>query len=135
MTLLSKGIELNLGLEQDAWPRVGNEVELILRKREKRTGRHQGVAVLALFLVSAGCGRRTIPPPEAAVRAYVLAVDNRDVEGLYQLMSDGARQAVSKDDLALLMEENQRELTELAAALEGGTFPPRNWCSVRSRTW
>lgn len=68
-----------------------------------------------------------VPEPEPTVAAYTAAVQAGDVEAVWAMMSEESRRAMSKDELARILREQEVELKEHA---EGLTSPER---TVRAR--
>jgi hypothetical protein len=73
------------------------------------------VAAPALAASLAACTQQqTIPAPEPMIDAYAEALNNKDAEAIYGMMSDESRRAISKEELRRVLDEQNKELGEHA---------------------
>jgi hypothetical protein len=72
---------------------------------------------LALTVLGGCRTTATVPAPEPVVAAYTEAVKSGDAAAIYELMSDESRRAISQDELARVLAEQQKELSEHADSL------------------
>lgn len=66
----------------------------------------------------AACSHATIPDPARALREYQQAIDQGDSAALHAMLSARARQTWSPDDVARVVQRDQRELRAYAHAFD-----------------
>lgn len=70
------------------------------------------------FLSSlSGCASPRVPDPEEAVRAYQLALEERNADALYELLTLDARAQTTLEEVRRLLESQQGELVEQSRRL------------------
>lgn len=74
------------------------------------------VATLALAFAS-GCGGGLSQGPSDTLRAYSRALEAKDVDAAYRLLSDEARRSISLEAFRKMVLENPEDVTEVARAL------------------
>ncbi len=65
-----------------------------------------------------GCAAKRPPSVETAVSDYARAALSQDVESMWSMMSDEAQARISKEELKLLLTQNEAELASRVEALK-----------------
>ncbi len=72
-----------------------------------------GIAFLALVLV-AGCGTSSVPDPRSAADQFADAAARGDSDAIYEMMTDEARAARTREDVGRIVKDEKAELAEEA---------------------
>jgi hypothetical protein len=72
-----------------------------------------GIAFLALVLV-AGCGASSVPDPRSAADQFADAAARGDSDAIYEMMTDEARAARTREDVGRIVKDEKAELAEEA---------------------
>jgi len=75
------------------------------------------LAAVAAIGMSACASQQSIPAPEPMVDAYAEALNSKDADAIYGMMSDESRRAISKDELRRVLDEQGKELSEHAKSV------------------
>lgn len=70
-----------------------------------------------VLLLLSGCARQTIPEPGSAVRAYSEAARKGDSQAIYDMLSERSRRDLRAADVARIVRDERRELSDQAAAI------------------
>jgi hypothetical protein len=81
-----------------------------------RSSRHPFAPVAGAFALFFGCAPKALPDPRAAARRWAEAVQTKDEEAMYALLTDAARRAHGRDGVARLLATDRDELLGLARA-------------------
>jgi hypothetical protein len=92
------------------------------------------VPVLALGALGAallGCGSSRIPDPKDAVSAYADAAARGDADAIYDMMSEGGRRALSRDEVRRIVADEKAELADQGKAVTAAGVVVRSRARVR----
>ena len=73
--------------------------------------------VLACALPALGCGAGHLRDPRDAVSAYAEAAARGDADAIYEMMSDRARRALSREEVRRIVADEKAELVDQSKAL------------------
>ncbi len=76
--------------------------------------------VLACAAPAAGCGAGNLRDPRDAVSAYAQAAARGDADAIYEMMSDRARRALSREEVRRIVADEKAELVDQSKALTTG---------------
>lgn len=113
-------------------PEMSNEPlvrALNFRKRLRRVTLDFGILSFGMLCAFTGCAMTSCAPkaaqsPEAAVDAYVEAVQAGRLEEAYKMLSQESRRDLSFADFKKLVEENPEEIAALLVGLKHQSAPP-----------
>lgn len=73
--------------------------------------------LLPVALASIACSSSSIPSPKDAVSAYADAAKRGDADAIYEMMSDKAKRALSKEEVRKMVAEERAELADQSKAV------------------
>jgi hypothetical protein len=86
-----------------------------------RSSRHSFASAGAAFVLLLACAPKPLPDPRVAARQWAEAVQAKDEDAMYALLTDGARRAHGRDGVARLLATDREELLGLARAATAST--------------
>ncbi len=89
------------------------------------------LACLALLLAASGCGAAHLPDPRDAISAYADAAGRGDADAIYEMMSEKARRALSRDEVRRIVADEKAELVDQGKAVTAPGVVVRSRARVR----